>query len=251
MFKFRHITAIALSLLLAFGVLATVAPSASAATVTTKTVAPGTAYATPLYVIDSGVAGPTVWVIGGTHGNEPAGYLAGAQVKNFTVKRGKLIVVPQANKSAVAQSSRTGSLGDLNRAYPTSATGTPTNVVSKSMWSYMKLYKPDWLIDMHEGYDFHSVDSAALGQTAIYYPNTTVQSFLNATIAKLNPTIAGTKADFTTMKYPTPGSHARAAGQFLGAKAITLETSVKQTSSVRVSQQLYWVNAILSYNNMK
>jgi predicted deacylase len=249
--NFRRITACVLSLVVAITLCATAAPLAAAQTVTTKTVAAGTIHATPLYIIDSGVAGPTVWVVGGTHGNEPAGYLAGAQVKNFQITRGKLIVVPNANKTADAAHSRTGQLGDLNRMYPTTSSGTGTGAVAKSMWSYMKTYRPTWLIDMHEAYDFHSVDSNALGQSAIYYPNAELKSMLDAAISRLNPTIAGTKADFGTMKYPIPGSTARAAGQFLGAKAFTLETSVKQTSTTRVSQQLYFVKAVLSYLKMK
>ncbi|MGE5559906.1 MAG: succinylglutamate desuccinylase/aspartoacylase family protein [Chloroflexota bacterium] len=238
---------------LAFAMLVgAVTATASAQTVTTKYVASGTKWSTPLYIINSGVAGPTVWVIGGTHGNEPAGYKAAAYVKDFKIKKGRLIVLPQANKLAVNAFTRyVSSTGDLNRSYPTSTYDTPNSTLSKSIWSYMKTYRPTWLVDMHEGYDFHKVVSAAVGQTAIIYPNTTTQKVATMAINKLNAGISGTYHDFSLLKYPTPGSHARAAGQFLGAHAMTFETSVKQPTTTRINQQLTMVRTILSYLGMQ
>lgn len=247
-----RVVVLAIALAAVVGVSAIFAPVASAQTVRQYTIAPGTIWATPLYVIDSGVPGPTVWVIGGTHGNEPAGYLAAARVKDYTVKRGRLVVLPQANKLADQNKVRyVSSTGDLNRNYPTSASGAPTGQLAGSIWSFMKKYRPDWLIDMHEGYDFHNVVSAAVGQTAIVYPNAETEKVAQMAISKLNATIAGTAHDFSLMRWPTPGSHARAAGQFLGAHALTFETSVKQPIAVRISQQLTMVNTILAYLRMQ
>lgn len=244
--------ALVVALVAVIGVATFFAPMASAQTVRQYTVASGTIWATPLYVIDSGVAGPTVWVIGGTHGNEPAGYKAAALVKDFRIKKGRLVVLPQANKLAVQNHVRyVSSTGDLNRNYPTSATGAPIGRLATSIWSFMKKFHPDWLVDMHEGYDFHNVVSAAVGQTAIVYPNAETEKVARMAIDKLNAGITGTAHDFSLMRWPTPGSHARAAGQFLGAHALTFETSVKQTSTVRINQQLTMVRTILSYLRMQ
>ena len=54
-----------------------------------------------VYILDSGKPGDTVVVLGGTHSDEPSGYLAAvALVENAVATAGRLIVVPQADKSA-------------------------------------------------------------------------------------------------------------------------------------------------------
>ena len=55
---------------------------------------------TPVFELVGKEPGPTVMVIGGTHPQEIAGMLAAVLfVENVTVKKGRLIVVPQANRS--------------------------------------------------------------------------------------------------------------------------------------------------------
>src|SRR5512136_1130784 len=62
----------------------------------------GTHGDTDAYVLDSGKPGATVLVLGGTHGNEPAGYLTAILiVENAVPVTGRLLVVPHANRSAV------------------------------------------------------------------------------------------------------------------------------------------------------
>ncbi|MGE5559905.1 MAG: succinylglutamate desuccinylase/aspartoacylase family protein [Chloroflexota bacterium] len=189
--------------------------------------------------------------IGGTHGNEPAGYKAAPYVMEYKIKKGRLIVLPKANRLAVNNFSRSvSSTGDLNRMFPTPGDPTPDTTLSSSIWSYIKTYRPSWLVDMHEGYDFHKVVSAAVGQTAIVYPNATTELVAKRAIAKLNARISGTRHDFTMLKWPVPGSIARASGQLLGIHAITFETSVKQTTTTRINQQLTMVRTILEYLGM-
>ena len=66
----------------------------------------GQPWQTEWYQYDSRVAGPVVMVFGGVHGNEPAGFRAAMQIKNWTVDKGKLIVVPQANKLGLRANTR-------------------------------------------------------------------------------------------------------------------------------------------------
>ena len=47
--------------------------------------AEGTRWETPWYTIDSGVEGPTVFLTGGLHGNEPAGWRAAEQVRRWPI----------------------------------------------------------------------------------------------------------------------------------------------------------------------
>jgi predicted deacylase len=63
----------------------------------------GTAGDTPVYVFEGAQPGGTVFVAGGTHGNEIAGFMAATLlVERARVQRGRLIVVPHANNSAIS-----------------------------------------------------------------------------------------------------------------------------------------------------
>ena len=56
---------------------------------------------TDVYILDSGVPGGSALVLGGTHGNEPAGYMTAVLfVENAVPKAGRLFVIPYANASA-------------------------------------------------------------------------------------------------------------------------------------------------------
>ncbi len=60
----------------------------------------GTAGDTEVYVLDSGRPGGTALVLGGTHPNEPSGYLTAVLlVENARPATGRLMVIPRANKS--------------------------------------------------------------------------------------------------------------------------------------------------------
>lgn len=61
----------------------------------------GTAGDTEVYVLDSGKPGGTALVLGGTHPNEPSGYVGAILlVENARPAEGKMIILPRANASA-------------------------------------------------------------------------------------------------------------------------------------------------------
>ena len=58
-----------------------------------------------IYVMDSGVPGASILVIGGTHPNEPAGQIAATLfLENVKVTQGKVFVITECNKSAYGYS---------------------------------------------------------------------------------------------------------------------------------------------------
>jgi hypothetical protein len=65
----------------------------------------GTRADTEVYVLDSGKPGGSALVLGGTHPNEPAGFMAAMLfIENAVPTSGKLFVVPRANASAFTHS---------------------------------------------------------------------------------------------------------------------------------------------------
>lgn len=65
----------------------------------------GTHADTEVYILDSGKPGGSALVLGGTHGNEPAGYMTAILlVENAVPASGKLFVIPRANASGLTHS---------------------------------------------------------------------------------------------------------------------------------------------------
>ena len=110
----------------------------------------------PIPVISiKGAAGPTVLVIGGTHGDEfegPSAIMRLARRLSPDVVSGQLILMPALNGPAVAASSRVSPLddGNLNRAFPGDADGGPTAMLAHFVETVL-LPRCDAVIDLHSG----------------------------------------------------------------------------------------------------
>ncbi|MEE4217047.1 MAG: gamma-glutamyltransferase [Xanthomonadales bacterium] len=62
----------------------------------------GTNLDSDVFILDSGKAGATGLMVGGTHGNELAGTVSAlVALENVVVRNGKLVVIPYANSSAI------------------------------------------------------------------------------------------------------------------------------------------------------
>lgn len=216
-------------------------------------IADGTKYATDMYIIRSGKPGPVVMIVGGVHGNETAGYKAAAKVKDYTIKKGTLIVLPEANKRAVAIHRRyVSSVGDLNRDFPQSSTEKPDTYLARSIYNAVKKYDVDWLMDMHEGYDYYKNSStSSVGQSLIYYPNSATKNVASTIVGKLNNSISSSYKEFSLLRYPIKGSLARSTAQYLGVHSFIFETCSKQTLSTRINYQLKAANTLLEQLDMK
>ena len=85
--------------------------------------AAGTQWETPYHVIEGSQPGPTVFLAGGLHGNEPAGARAAEQIRHWPILRGRLVVLPRANQPGLRAGTRhlpelAKSEADLNRNFP-------------------------------------------------------------------------------------------------------------------------------------
>src|SRR5690606_39086302 len=155
--------------------------------VTVRTILSGTVHATKLYVIDSGVPGPTVWISGGVHGSELAGWMAAEKIAEWRVSRGRLIVVPHAFELAVQQRLRAArGYSDLNRQFPTSSGGSPSGTLARGLWEELKRYRPDWVFDLHEAMSNRNINPNSVGQTMIVYPNSEINAMADTVIKRIN-----------------------------------------------------------------
>lgn len=225
--------------------------------------AEGTKWQTPYYVIDSGEAGPTVMVTGGFHGNEPAGAAAAEQIRHWPIVKGKLIVVPRANVPGLEADTRylpdrPRDERDLNRNFPgdddESADATRGKIAGE-IWRLTRKTKPDWVLDLHEGYEFNVSHKPppgkkkSVGSSVIYFQGEAMDALVARMLAAANTTVTDDDRRFVPLKRgPINTSFARATVKRLGARGMILETTHRdQPLSLRTRQHRLMVNVVLRH----
>lgn len=141
------------------------------------------ANATTVHVSDSGRPGPTVVVVGGQHGNEPAGAVAARDVATWEVARGTLVVVPEANPRALDNGTREVDGRDLNAQFPVG--DRPTSRQARAIWSVLVRHDADVVVDLHSSDGIYGVDGG-VGQAV--FPTVTGDAVPHAetAIARVN-----------------------------------------------------------------
>ncbi len=147
----------------------------------------------------------TILILGGTHGNEPAGSKAILELMNdintnkITTKH-KLILVPYVNYCALQMNMRLiPHIGDINRMYPKCLNykENELNPIIKKIIGFMK--EADFIIDFHEGWGYYKENNGSIGSTIT--PTNTELSNKIADIVynNLNNTITDNKKKFTIL----------------------------------------------------
>ncbi|WP_182870039.1 BPL-N domain-containing protein [Rhodopirellula sp. JC639] len=231
---------------------AQIATSIPSPTLTSGTLGSEASWKTPWHVIDSGRDGPTVLITGGVHGNEPAGARAAEQIRHWPIQRGKLVVIPQVNRLGLAANIRwtpehrnDRRRRDLNRSFPTAEHDETLTEHSGAIWDFVTQHQPDWLFDLHEGFDFHRVNSKSVGSSVIAFPGQRdfaerIRQSVNVELEPKHP------FDLLAKSGPAVGSLARACGEQLGAASFIFETTFKdQPISMRTRQHRRMVSTAL------
>jgi len=217
----------------------------------------GTKWATPYYVLDSKVAGPVVMITGGVHGNEPAGARAAEQMRSWIVRRGRLIIVPRLNVMALDAGKRLtpgvdSNSGNLNRNFPRKGQADKARGPrAKAIWAFVKSSKPDWLLDLHEGFDFHKSNSKSVGASIISLPQLKLGDTIKLMLDAVNASISDEGRKLVALRGSSDGSLARAAAERLGAKTMIIETCYgKQPIALRTRQHRIMVHRLLKHLKM-
>ncbi|MCI0494173.1 succinylglutamate desuccinylase/aspartoacylase family protein [candidate division KSB1 bacterium] len=228
----------------------------------------GTKYQTPIFRFDSHNEGPIILILGGTHGNEPAGFEAAYRLletlaKN-PIKAGKIFIVPEANRQAVAHNNRRIPVpdgidferGNLNRCYPGSSDGLPMEQEACQITQFIRRQNVDLFIDLHESPKFHLESKDAkgnyfgLGQTLIYTPNEEATWLAMIVADELNARIPEKIKQFSLVEHPIESSAAWSAGKHFNIPAFTVETCKKLPLEERIEYQLDILNLIFREKGM-
>ena len=217
--------------------------------------AEGTEAETPCWILTATEHGPTVVILGGMHGNEPSGVAAAEQITSWSIGRGQLVIVPRANVLALgAKQRRTpgklGDEGDLNRQFPKD--GEPTAGIATALWSLLDTYDPDWVVDLHEGFDFHRTNPKSVGSSIIHCADEQAEGLARKLIAAVDATIDQPGQRFDRLRTPIAGSLARAAWEKKGVRSMIIETTTKShVLSHRVRQHRLLVHTLLKELGMR
>lgn len=212
----------------------------------TRLLRPGTDWETTLHIITAPEEGPMVMVMGGVHGDEIAGYLAADIVATWSIDRGTLLVLPRANTPAVKTNTRyiPGSC-DLNYIFPGNAAGNPSERLAAAIYAVMAEYRPVWVVDLHEAWEFERVRHGQLGQTIIYPPDAPSLPVVQQIVAGLNSSITESIHKYQVLRGGVRGGTIRAS-RSLGLESFTIETTRKLPLEVRVEQHLQAVRLLLT-----
>jgi predicted deacylase len=209
---------------------------------------------TPYFIRQAAEPGPTVLVIGGMHGNEPAGAEAAEHIRHWPITRGRLVVVPRANPPALEKNVRhipgkPRSTGNLNRNFP--ATRSERDVrgpTAEHLWEFITILKPEWILDLHEGYDFHARNKDSVGSSVIHFDDEATTPIALKMRDAVNAEVDDEDKRFLSLSRsgPVDTGMVRATIHYLGARGMVLETTWKdQPMSLRARQHRTMVHTLL------
>ena len=212
-----------------------------------------TAYETEIYYLSSQQEGPIVMVLSGVHGNELAGITATYEIiPEISLTRGKLIIVPEANRQACIKEKRCfPSKMDLNRLYPGDIFSKDLARLAVELFNIMKNNKIDFLIDLHESIDFYRNNPSRYGQTIVIDSNDqSLKKFSQDIVCDINRNITKSNHLFQVIIKPIKGCSTYEAYNRLNIPAITFETCQKIDFNLRVYYHQQCIKAILNHFNM-
>lgn len=215
----------------------------------TVRIMPGTPHETACVVKRGDVPGPTVFVIGGMHGDEKAGYLAARALREVIVTTGTLIVISDGHVTAIKANQRAYP-GNLNTQFPGNPKGTLLQQTAAQMWSLLKAYHPDLLITLHESVGFHRQDPTRFGQTLTYDFHALDPAF-KPVIADANQQLAVPRHHFSACVYPCLGCPTYCAYKYLRIPAVSIETCRQLDLQTRIQHQLLLCSLLMARWGLK
>lgn len=200
------------------------------------TLAEGTEAKTAAFLADSGIEGPTVYLVAGTHGDEIAGWYLADHLAKMNLRRGKLYIVPRANAPGCAKENRYVSASlDLNRAYPGKQDGDLAQRLAHAIYADIQAVKPALVLDLHEA-AYYSAQKEFLGNKLIFTGLDGMEElFFELLSAYENKTLG--RCPFNFVSPGVSGSLNQAVSQGLGIPVITVETFRGFPLSFRVKDQ--------------
>lgn len=187
--------------------------------------------------------GETLYVVGGIHGDEPAGWYAGELLKKGTLRRGTVYVAAPVNAYGAEHDRRTTQSGrDLNRNFPGSPDGVDAQRLAYAIFADIRQKAPALVLDMHEARN-HGDGRDNLGNSVICLDIQPVEELIFDLLTESS--LAPGPLDL--FGAPPAGSLNRTVTEELNIPVITLETPREEPLSLRVRTQLRVAEFVLNW----
>jgi hypothetical protein len=147
----------------------------------------------------------TILILGGIHGNEPAGSIA---IKKFmeeinsnnTKLNNRIILIPYVNHCALLLNSRqVPFIGDLNRKFPITANYNENDLHPIIKEILIQINQADFVIDFHEGWGYYKDNTGSIGSTITPTNTDTSNTIADLVYDNLNNTIDDNNKKFTIL----------------------------------------------------
>ena len=207
-------------------------------------IAEGTEWENTVVVRHGAQEGPSVYIVGGIHGDETAGWTAANLLKELCPRAGTVYILSPANVYGAEHDKRTTrSDRDLNRNFPGDPEGWDAERIAASIYADVEACSPDLLLDLHEtkGPQESAPERDDLRNAVI------VNDVAQISDLVWELTVEG---DLTLMGSPPAGSINRTVSEQLGIPAITLETWRGEALKERVARQIRFVEKVLTFYGM-
>lgn len=191
-------------------------------------------------------SGPTVYVVGGTHGDETAGWQAGIALREAELQAGTLYVAAPINAyGAEHDQRRTRQDRDVNRNFPGDPEGCDAEQIAWAVFEDIRDKRPDLVLDLHEA-------RAPEGSRDDLRGAVICQDVQAVGDLVLDLLAAFREEDRPLTLYGSPplGSLNRTMTEELGIPVLTIETGRDEALEQRVERQLAIVEFILSWYDM-
>ncbi len=203
------------------------------------------------YHLDSNKEGPTIYIIGGIHGDEPAGSQAAYRLTEYKPNKGKLYIFPAVNEEGLADNNRYISNGvDINRCFPGEESGNKGEQIAFHLFEFLR-DKADMVIDLHESEHFAREDSECLGQSIV--AGKLDQSILYSmnVIADINKGIESQKNKFILNSYPVKNTLVWAVDEYLKIPSFIVETCKEMNIEERVDFQVQIARRLINETGVR
>ena len=208
---------------------------------------PDTELEIPVYERTGGAEGPTIYLVGGAHGDETAGWQAAIRLRREKLQAGTLYVAAPLNAYGAQHDQRkTRQERDVNRNFPGDPEGCDGEQIAWAVFADIRDKQPDLVLDLHEAQDPEGRRDDMRGSIIC-------QDILPIGDLVLDLLAAFGEGDRPLALYgsPPPGSLNRVVTQELGIPVITVETGRDEELDRRVERQIAVVEFILSWYDMR
>ncbi|ELY99707.1 succinylglutamate desuccinylase/aspartoacylase [Natrialba chahannaoensis JCM 10990] len=208
----------------------------------------GTEKETTVYVTDAETDGPTVFVIGGVHGNETAGYIAAEEIAKWTIDAGTLVTLPRADVVAIDRGTRVDDNGvDLNRQFPEGS--EPQTELAQAIWDLVVDLDPAVVVDLHESRGIYAGDPVdGVGQAIFHAAREPERTTADSAVEYVNDNyIDISERAFQTGYFSGPSSEPTGLLVHKAARELESEAYLVETLSTEneLEKRVTWHSAVV------